>query len=314
MERIAFLDSHTGGEPTRLILDPPHELAHRNTPLPELFAPWCAANLPFLRGLLTEPRGSDVFVGAFLLPATHPEAQHAVAFFNNVGALGMCGHGTIGVIESLHHLGHDTSAPITLETPAGLVTATRTPSGDVSFDNVRSYCHAENVPVTLPSGQTVHGHIAYGGNWFYICADHPQPLDPRRTDELTDFTWQIRLALESQSITGAHGALIDHIELIAPSETSDARNFVLCPGKAYDRSPCGTGTSAKAAWLAATGHLAPGDTHRVESIIGSQFTVSYRPHPEHGIIPTITGRAHVMASGHLLFDPNDPFRHGLPTQ
>jgi 4-hydroxyproline epimerase len=243
-----------------------------------------------------------------------------VIFFNNVGYLGMCGHGTIGLIATLAHLGRIEPGDHRIETPVGTVTATLHPDGSVSVANVPSYRHARRVAVEVAGHGVVHGDVAWGGNWFFLCDDHGRRLVASAVGELTDFASRVREALQRQSVTGTDGAEIDHIELVGPAvdPANHARNFVLCPGGAYDRSPCGTGTSAKLACLAADGKLAPGALWRQESVIGSVFSGSYtRPDspmaglPSDTVLPVIQGRAHVTLDATLVIDPADPFAWGL---
>ena len=141
-----------------------------------------------------------------------------------------------------------------------------------------SYRSAAHVPVEAPGIGRVHGDIAWGGNWFFLVGGHGLPLTLDRLEELTDYAWRVRQGLEAQGIRGADGREIDHIELIGPPSApgADCKNFVLCPGKAYDRSPCGTGTSAKLACLYADGKLKPGQVWRQESIVGSIFEGTVR--------------------------------------
>ncbi len=261
---------------------------------------------------MNEPRGSDVIVGAVLLPPADAASAAGVIFFNNVGYLGMCGHGTIGVMVTLAHLGRIQPGRHAVETPVGTVHATLNPDGSVSVQNVSARRFRAAVPVEVPGHGVLHGDIAWGGNWFFLVSDHGQQLSLANVEGLTQFAWKIRHALEEAGVTGENGALIDHIELFGPasSKHADSRNFVLCPGGAYDRSPCGTGTSAKLACLAASGKLAPGAIWRQESIVGSVFEGSYEEAPG-GIVPTIRGRAWVNADSLLLFDESDPFVWGI---
>jgi 4-hydroxyproline epimerase len=242
-----------------------------------------------------------------------PGSAAGVIFFNNVSYLGMCGHGTIGVVVTLAHLGRIQPGRHAIETPVGTVHATLHTDGSVSVRNIISRCFRAAVPVDVPGHGLVHGDIAWGGNWFFLVSDHGQELSLSNVERLTQFTWSIRHALERAGITGENGGEIDHIELFGPPSAprkADSRNFVLCPGGAYDRSPCGTGTSAKLACLAAAGKLAPGAAWRQESIVGSVFEGSYEEAPE-GIVPTIRGRAWVNADSRLLFDEADPFEWGI---
>jgi 4-hydroxyproline epimerase len=316
MKILHFIDSHTGGEPTRLV----------TSGGPDLGSGTLAERLENLRtkhddwrsGVITEPRGSDVIVGALLCEPDDPACAAAVIFFNNVGYLGMCGHGTIGLIVSLAYSGQIQPGSHRIQTPAGFVEATLHPDGSVSVRNVPAYRYRQAVRVNVDGYGPLTGDIAWGGNWFFLVADHGQDLVATNLTRLTAFTDTIRETLQAQGITGADRAMIDHIELFADSPRAgiDSRNFVLCPGSAYDRSPCGTGTSAKVACLAADNKLAEGEVWRQESIIGSVFEVSYRRSDElagQAVIPTITGHAHIMAEGRLCFDSTDPFAWGIPS-
>lgn len=262
--------------------------------------------------VVCEPRGSDVLVGALLCEPHDASCTAGVIFFNNVGYLGMCGHGMIGFIASLAHLDRIGVGRHRIETPAGIVEAELHADGSVTVHNVPAYRARKDVAVDVPGHGRVVGDVAWGGNWFFLVSDHGLDLQLANIEALTDFSWCVRQALESAGVTGDKSAPIDHIELFAPSATAgvDSRNFVLCPGKAYDRSPCGTGTSAKIACLAADGKLAEGDVWRQESIIGSVFEASWRRDGER-ILPSIRGRAYVNAQAMLLLDENDPFVWGI---
>jgi len=313
-----IIDSHTGGEPTRVVVSGGPDLgsgtmAERRQRFRETHDRW-------RRALVNEPRGSDVIVGALLCAPQDAASACGVIFFNNVGYLGMCGHGTIGLVATLAHLGRVAPGEHRIETPVGTVSAKLHPDGAVSVANVPSYRHARRVAVDVPGHGLVHGDVAWGGNWFFLCDDHALPLESRAIADLAAFASRVRDALRRQGVSGRDGAEIDHIELVGPpaDRANDARNFVLCPGGAYDRSPCGTGTSAKLACLAADGKLAPGATWRQESVIGSVFAGRYaRPAaplpgvPADAVLPEIHGRAHVTLEASLVFDPSDPFAWGL---
>jgi 4-hydroxyproline epimerase len=309
MQRLTAIDSHTGGEPTRVVLDGGPMLTGS---LPERLRQLRDHHDAFRSAVCNEPRGNDVLVGALLTPPDDPSAAAGVIFFNNVGYLGMCGHGTIGLVRTLAHLGRLSVGQHRIQTPVGTVTTELHGDGRVSVRNVpaRRYRHA--VPVDVPGYGRVHGDIAWGGNWFFLCEDHRLSIGLSSVDALLNFSVALKRALELGQITGENGAEIDHIELFAPSPTphADSRNFVLCPGRAYDRSPCGTGTSAKLACLVADGKLTPGQRWRQESIVGSVFdgTVEW---VDGAIIPTITGEAFVTAELTLVLDPKDPYRHGF---
>ncbi|MCP3102142.1 proline racemase family protein [Myxococcus sp. K15C18031901] len=310
MRRIRVIDSHTGGEPTRVVTEGGPELGEGDlATLRERFRERFDA---FRKAIVCEPRGSDVMVGALLCPPVHPSSVAGVIFFNNVGYLGMCGHGTIGVVKTLEYLGRIGPGGHALETPVGVVKATLHPDGRVSIANVPSYRLAHDVAVSVPGHGEVRGDIAWGGNWFFLSRARHVALELANIPALTAYTSAIKQALSDQHITGADGAEVDHVELYAPSGSpgANARNFVLCPGLAYDRSPCGTGTSAKLACLAAEGALAEGATWVQESIIGSRFEGRYVRDGQR-ILPTITGTASVNAEGTLLVDPTDPFAWGI---
>ena len=312
------IDSHTGGEPTRVVVSGGPDLGGGD--MAQRRDRFRAQHDAWRKAIVNEPRGSDVLVGALLCTPVDAASSCGVIFFNNIGPIGMCGHGTIGVVATLAYLGRIAPGDHRIETPVGTVTATLHPDSTVSVANVPSYRHATQVGVDVPGHGVVHGDVAWGGNWFFLCADHGMALDASRTDELTVFAQRVRDALRRQGVTGRDGAEIDHVELFGPpaDPRNDARNFVLCPGGAYDRSPCGTGTSAKLACLAADGKLAPGAPWRQESVIGSVFTGSYtRPAAAlpgaqaNAVLPLIHGRAHVTLDASLIFDPEDAFAWGL---
>jgi len=311
MHTIDFIDSHTGGEPTRVVLTGFPDLG--NGSLAERREIFRTRYDRWRQAIACEPRGSDTMVGALLLPPTDPSACAGVIYFNNVGYLGMCGHGTIGLIRTLHYLGRITPGKHRLETPVGMVGIELHADGRVAIDNVESYRHAKDVTLDVPGYGKVTGDIAWGGNWFFISNDSPLPLTLANQRALTVYTEAIRLALEAANIRGADGGEIDHIEINAPSPLADAdaRNFVLCPGLAYDRSPCGTGTSAKVACLAADGKLGAGQVWRQGGILGSVFEAQYAPGTR-GVLPRITGSAHITAQGRLLIDADhDPLAWGI---
>jgi 4-hydroxyproline epimerase len=309
---VRIIDSHTGGEPTRVIVSGGPELGRG--PLAERLQRLRDAHDAWRRAVVNEPRGSDVIVGALLCEPAAPDCTAGVIFFNNVGYLGMCGHGSIGLIATLAYLGRIAPGRHRIDTPVGVIEATLHADGSVAIANVPAYRLAARVPLRLPDGRTVHGDVAWGGNWFFLCADHGLALQPAQIEPLTALAWAMRQALREQGISGEHGAEIDHVELLGPpaAPANSGRNFVLCPGKAWDRSPCGTGTSAKLACLAADGLLAPGELWQQESVIGSVFEASYQPAADgRSILPTIRGRAYVNLDATLVFQAGDPFAWGL---
>lgn len=310
MHRIEVVDSHAAGEPTRVIVGGGPELGAG--PLSERRESFRLLHDAHRRAVLCEPRGSDVLVGAMLVPPIDPSCVAGVIFFNNVGCLGMCGHGTIGLAVTLGYLGRITAGRYRFETPVGIVPIEYDGRNDVTLDNVPSYRDAKGVTVVVAGHGRVTGDIAWGGNWFFLVEEHEERLDLSNVARLTAKSEAIRAALRRDGITGAEGAEIDHVELFGPPRDSrnHSRNFVLCPGGAYDRSPCGTGTSAKLACLAADGKLAPGALWRQESIVGSVFSGSYRYDADR-LIPTISGQAYVTAAATLLIDEADPFAWGI---
>ncbi|MEM8709603.1 MAG: proline racemase family protein [Planctomycetota bacterium] len=328
MKRINVIDSHTGGEPTRVIVGGGPDLGEG--PLDQRVKKFRASFDHVRTGVINEPRGSEAWVGALLCEPHEPGCDHGVIFFNNDGYLGMCGHGTIGLVETLRFQGRLGPGTCRIDTPVGAVTAVLAENGAVTVENVPSYRFRAGVEVDVPDVGTVTGDIAYGGNWFFLVkSSPPSPLKFEYLATLHHVALAIREALEREGITGAGGARIDHVEFFGPPEDArnDSRNYVLCPGGAYDRSPCGTGTSAKLACLAAEGDLGAGETWRQESVIGSVFEARYawpggsRPETEPGtnpdpgptIIPSITGRASVTAVSELVFDPRDLFPDGIGT-
>ena len=311
--RIQIIDSHTGGEPTRVVIRGGPDLG--KGPLAKRLELFRREYDHIRSAIVNEPRGSDAMVGALLCEPVDPSCVAGVIFFNNVGYLGMCGHGTIGLVVTLAYLKKIMPGTHRIETPAGTVEARLHKYGEVSVTNVPSYRMAKDVTVQVPGHGNITGDVAWGGNWFFLVNDPAaagRPLNLDHLESLTDFTWRIRQALTAQGITGTNGQEIDHIELFAPSQVDgvDSKNFVLCPGKAYDRSPCGTGTSAKMACLFADGKLKEGQIWRQESIVGSVFECSVRM-VDGKIIPTIKGSAFVNAETMMILDEQDPFCWGV---
>ena len=310
MKRVRVVDSHTGGEPTRVVVNGGPDLG--DGPLAERLNRFRTHHDDFRSAVVNEPRGSDALVGALLCTPVDHTCVTGVIFFNNVAYLGMCGHGTIGVVATLAYLNRIRPGTHRIETPVGIVTARLFENGEVEIENVPSYRHLAKVTVDVPNFGPVTGDVAWGGNWFFLVNDHNQQLTLDNLEALTIFTTQIREALSRNGITGADGHEIDHVELFVPSQLDgvNSRNFVLCPGKAYDRSPCGTGTSAKLACLFADGKLREGEVWRQESIVGSIFegTVSVSGDKVH---PHIKGTAFITAESELILDPRDPFCMGI---
>jgi 4-hydroxyproline epimerase len=305
MKTVQVIDSHTGGEPTRVVISGIPDLGGGS--VAERLEVFRTRHDRFRSAVVNEPRGSDVVVGALLVEPQDKTCVAGVIFFNNVGCLAMCGHGTIGLVVTLAHLGRIQPGEHRIETPVGVVTATLHPNGEVSVTNVPSWRKAKAIRVEVPGVGPFVGDVAWGGNWFFLVEKHGQQLQLDQVEKLTDIAWKIRQAVNAQGFPE-----VDHVELFGRPQSADAhsRNFVLCPGKAYDRSPCGTGTSAKLACLAADGKLAEGETWVQESIIGSHFVGKYRQLGDK-IIPTITGTAFVNAEATLIFNERDPFCWGI---
>jgi len=309
MQRIQIIDSHTGGEPTRLVVNGFPDLGTGS--MAERRALLAAQHDQWRTATVLEPRGNDVIVGALLCPPVDARNAAGVVFFNNSGYLGMCGHGTIGLVASLAHMGRIQPGVHGIETPVGTVQTTLHDDGSVSVRNVPAYRLHHALTVDVPGHGPVTGDVAWGGNWFFLVTAHGQRVESNNLAALTTFSLAVQKALEDHGVRGSDGGLIDHIELFADDDQADSRNFVLCPGGAYDRSPCGTGTSAKLACLAADGKLQPGQIWRQASIIGSQFEASYAMEGDH-LIPTLRGRAFMSAEATLLIEPDDPFGWGIP--
>jgi 4-hydroxyproline epimerase len=308
MTRIQILDSHTGGEPTRVVIAGGPDLG--TGPLSDRVERFRKQFDPFRSAIVNEPRGSDVLVGALLVPPHEPDCVTGVIFFNNVGYLGMCGHGTIGLVVTLAHQGRIAPGEHRIDTPVGVVTATLHADGSVSVANVPSHRRVRGVVVEVPGYGPVTGDVAWGGNWFFLTELAGEELSLGRVEALTELSWKIRQAVNAQGYPE-----VDHVELFGPPAAagSDSRNFVLCPGKAYDRSPCGTGTSAKLACLAADQKLGEGEEWVQESILGSTFSGRFTwIDPGAGVVaPVVTGTAHVTGEATLLIDPRDPFAWGI---
>jgi 4-hydroxyproline epimerase len=311
-DAMRVVDSHTEGEPTRVVIegwpDPAGTtMAQRRDDMRRRFDHLRSA-------VVCEPRGHAAVVGALLTAPVTPGAVAGVVFFNNVGYLGMCGHGLIGVVRTLEYLGRLERGVATLDTPVGTVAAQLDGDGAVTITNVPARCHMLDVAVDVPGVGALVGDVAYGGNWFFISHFDRVPLDLDHEPELMRVSAATMQALRAQHITGAEGADIDHVEFSAAPRRADAdsRNFVLCPGGAYDRSPCGTGTSARMAALHARGELTPGQRWRQESVTGGLFT-GWLEERAGKLLPHIQGRAFVTAESTLRFDPLDPFRAGFPS-
>jgi 4-hydroxyproline epimerase len=308
--RVRVIDSHTGGEPTRLVVSGGPDLGIGS--LADRLERFRSKHDEFRSAVVNEPRGSDVVVGALLCDPLDSASAAGVIFFNNVGYLGMCGHGTIGLVATLAYMKRIGPGEHKVETPVGTVSATLHEGGEVTVHNVASYRSGADVAVEVPGYGKVRGDVAWGGNWFFLVRHHTMELTLQNIDALTNFTWAIRQALRDNGVAGADGKEIDHVELYGPSQLPgvDSRNFVLCPGKAYDRSPCGTGTSAKLACLYADGKIREGQTWKQESIVGSVFEGSVKVR-DGKVYPSIKGSAFVNSEAELVLDPRDPLCMGI---
>ncbi len=311
---LRVIDSHTGGEPTRVVISGAPDLG--NGPLAERAARLREEHDWLRSAVCNEPRGHEAMVGALLCEPHAPDCVCGVIFFNNVSTLNMCIHGTIGLAVTLAHLGKIGPGTHRIDTPVGVVSATLREDGSVEVANVPSYRMAADVEVEVPGWGKVTGDIAWGGNWFFLIDRQGPEVAFSHLEALTNFTWAVREALGKHGITGEHGMEIDHIESFGPPSdpaVADSRNFVLCPGKAYDRSPCGTGTSAKLACLHAAGKLKPGETWRQASILDTVFQGSVEELPDGKVIPRVSGSAWVNGESTYHFHPEDPFRFGIPS-
>ena len=310
IRRVKVIDSHTGGEPTRVVISGGPDLG--SDTLATRLERFRKQYDDFRSAVVNEPRGSDAIVGALLCAPLDDSCVTGVIYFNNVAYLGMCGHGTIGVVATLAYVGRIGPGTHRIETPVGVVTAKLNEDASVEIANVPSYRLAADVTVDVPGFGPVRGDIAWGGNWFFLVKDHGFGLSLDNLKTLTDFTCAVRESLAREGITGEGGHAIDHIELFGPSKINgvDSKNFVLCPGSAYDRSPCGTGTSAKLACLFADGKLVEGQVWRQESIVGSVFEGSVSI-IDNAIHPHIKGSAFITAEAELILDVRDPFCMGI---
>ncbi|MGB7123454.1 MAG: proline racemase family protein [Thermoplasmata archaeon] len=311
VRRVHVIDSHTEGEPTRVVVRGGPELGGGS--IAERRERFRASHDDFRRALVAEPRGSDPMVGALLCAPHDPMHSAGVIFFDNSGYLGMCGHGTIGLVVTLRHLGRLRPGRNTIETPVGPVLTELGDRDVVTVENVESYRTRARVRVDVPGFGTVEGDVAWGGNWFFVVDDSPLDLRAGNVGPLTEYCHALRRALHAAGITAGDGSEIEHIELGGPPERAEnhGRNFVLCPGGAYDRSPCGTGTSAKMACLVADGRLREGDPWRQEGILGGVFEGRAAVTAK-GIRPRIRGTAHVISEADLILDEGDPFCYGVP--
>ena len=305
------IDSHTGGMPTRVILDGGPDLG--SGPLAERAQRLATEHEAFYKSILLEPRGQPGMVGALLVAPEDPRCETGVIYFDADAVLGMCGHGTIGLGVTLAHMGRIRPGTHRVETPVGVVSVDLLDANTVRVTNVESRRVRAAVQIEVGGYGSITGDLAFGGNWFFIVDPSPIPVNPGNIRALTDLTITIREACIAQGVHGENGELVDHVILQDQSPNKDvhSRNFVLCPDNQYDRSPCGTGSSARLACLAANGVLEAGEEIVQESVIGSPYVLSYQPGPNGGVIPTLTGQAHIMSEGRLVFAPNDPFRDGI---
>ena len=312
LTKLHVIDSHTAGEPTRVVVSGGPDLGGGSVADQRIRL---GKEHDWLRtSCVSEPRGHDAMVGALLCEPSEPGCATGVIFFNNVGLLQGCVHGTMGVAVTLEHLGRISDGNHRIETPVGVVEVSLGEDGLISVENVPSFRYGEEVSVNVPEWGTISGEVAWGGNWFFLVEGEGPPVEASNIDALTDFTWKVRQSLKRDGITGKDGGEIDHIEVFGPpsdSTIADSRNFVLCPGKEYDRSPCGTGTSAKLACLHAKGKLEEGQVWRQASILDTVFEGSVRRQGDERVIPLIRGKAWVNAEAKLILDPTDPFCFGV---
>ncbi len=310
--KLHVIDSHTAGEPTRVVVSGGPDLGGGSVADQRIRL---GKEHDWLRtSCVSEPRGHDAMVGALLCEPSEPGCATGVIFFNNVGLLQGCVHEKMGVAVTLEHLGRISDGNHRIETPVGVVEVSLGEDGLISVENVPSFRYGEEVSVNVPEWGTISGEVAWGGNWFFLVEGQGPPVEASNIDALTDFTWKVRQSLRRDGITGEDGGEIDHIEVFGPpsdSTIADSRNFVLCPGKEYDRSPCGTGTSAKLACLHAKGKLEEGQVWRQASILDTVFEGSVRRQGDERVIPLIRGKAWVNGEATLILDPTDPFCFGV---
>ena len=327
---IQAVDSHTAGEPTRIVTGglPPlagASMAEKRTILQR-------DHDGLRRALVLEPRGHDAIVLAYLLPPCTPGAHLGVVFANDAGYLGMCGHGAIGVATVAVAMGMVAAVePVTevvLDTPAGVVPCRVAVAGgkvkSVTITNVPSFLFAQRVVVPVHGFGKVAADIAYGDNWFaFVEADQlGLMVEKTHLPVLMQAATAVREALVREGVRGRHpersgDEIVDHVKLFAPlaGDEPGARALTLCPGAAYDRSPCGTGTSAKLAVLHAKGELEIGAWFRSQSVLATEFRARVvretrvGPHP--AIVPEVTGSAWITGFPTFVLDPEDPCRFGI---
>lgn len=306
---VRIIDSHTAGEPTRVVISGGPALGKGT--MAEKLAELRKDHDWLRTSICLEPRSSEAAVGALLFEPEDGNNAAAVIFFNNIGYLGMCGHGMIGLVATLEFMGRMEPGKHRIETPVGVVGVELHGNGRVTVANVASWRFRKAVRVEVPGFGAVTGDIAWGGNWFYLVKDPGIGLGKENLDELKAFGKAVRRALATDGITGEGGAEIDHIEVIGePQDGGHGRNFMLCPGGEYDRSPCGTGTSAKLACLYEDGLFKEGDVWLQEGILGGIFEGRISM-VDGDLIPEITGEAFVTQRTELVFSAQDPYRHGI---
>ncbi|RWP63420.1 MAG: 4-hydroxyproline epimerase [Mesorhizobium sp.] len=330
MARHSFfcIDGHTCGNPVRLVAGGGPLL--NGATMMERRAHFLAEYDWIRTGLMFEPRGHDVMSGSILYPPTRPDCDVAILFIETSGCLPMCGHGTIGTVTmAIEHglVKPKTPGLLRLDTPAGLVTAEYKQVGDyveeVRITNVPSFLHAEGLTVECPQLGEISVDVAYGGNFYAIVEPQKTYRDmaDHSAGDLIAWSPVVRQRLnEKYAFVHPENPGIDRLSHIlwtgAPTDSqADARNAVFYGDKAIDRSPCGTGTSARMAQLHAKGKLGTGDEFVHESIIGSLFkgrvekevTVAGKP----AIIPSIGGWARMTGLNTIFIDDRDPFAHGF---
>ena len=312
--QLRVIDSHTIGEPTRVVIDESFSdgldlgagtVRERRDRFRERYD-------HVRRALVGDPRGAVAMVGVILVPPADPTCRFGAFYVNRVGYLDMCGHATIGLAVTLGSLGRIEPGSFRLKTPAGMVGVTWHGGGEASFAGVPPRRIHKGLRISCDDGSDGSGDVATSGLWFSICRDHGLPVEPAAIPALTARAWSIRRALEARGITGDGGETIDHVMLLGPPAEAghDGRAFVLCPDGAFDRSPCGTGTSALVGCLFEDGMLEEGRTWRQESVLGGVYEASVRREGSM-LIPTVRGRAWIAAETTLYFAADDPYRTGL---
>jgi len=327
-QEFKCIDAHTCGNPVRVIVEGGPDLkgdsmSQKRQHFLEEFD-WIR------KGLMFEPRGHDMMSGSILYPPSDPQNDVGILFIETSGCLPMCGHGTIGTVTVMIEEGliePKIPGKLRLETPAGLVHVSYKTEGNkctsVRLTNIKSYLHSEKLEVNCPDLGTLTVDVAYGGN-FYAIVDpqtHFKGIQDHTADQLISWSRVIRKEMnekfsfnhpDNETICGLSHLLWTGKTI---SKEATARNAVFYGDKAIDRSPCGTGTSARMAQWSAKGMLIPGEEFIHESIIGSKFIGRIEEETEldgkKAIIPSIQGWARIIGYNTIIIDEEDPYAFGF---